>query len=289
MRITTQNARVGISRHNDRDFDLTKATHIDCSKSTGNVQYSWRGKETEGFEADEKHYFEKKFEETLLFDNEKKRKQGHASRMLDMDAFMVSKRNRPEESIYQIGDKDSHVDAKLLYECYKKFLAFQSEWNKAHGKPFQLLNFALHADEATPHIHQRRLWKYTDENGLLRIGQEKALKQAGVQLPNADMPEGRYNNRKMTFDAMMREKWLDIVEEHGIVFEREPLPNGRHHQTKEEYIRTKYNEMVEDTKELKGLHNKLVDVIEELQEGAVELAYDVIENYEKEKNTREER
>ena len=64
---------------------------------------------------------------------------------------------------------------------------------------------AYHFDEATPHAHLRRVWKYTDRRGYVRIGQDKALRRAGVELPYPGKPEGRYNNSKVMFDAMARE------------------------------------------------------------------------------------
>ena len=39
------------------------------------------------------------------------------------------------------------------------------------------------------------------------------MEQAGIELPEPDKPEDRYNYRKMTFDAVCREKWQDIVED----------------------------------------------------------------------------
>jgi hypothetical protein len=167
-----------------------------------------------------------------------------------------------------------------------EFLKYQEGWNKEHGRPFQILNFALHDDEATPHIHQRRVWKYT-EKGILKIGQEKALALAGVELPYPDRPEGRYNNRKVAFDKMMREKWLEIGIEHGLKLEKEPIPDGRHHQSKEEYIRNKNKKIVSDIKRLVEIHNNLIDENEELRNNNAFIAKQVLQTVIEEELERE--
>lgn len=294
MRGTMQNGRSGGGRHNDRDFDLDCAQHIDKSRVKDNVKISWRGESSQGFEQDEIYYYEKTFGEALRQTNESYVRNGHPDRVREMSAWLESKRTRPEESIFQLGDKDNHADRETLYECYREFLKYQQEWNKQHGHPFKILNFALHADESTPHIHQRRVWKYKDEKGVTRIGQDHALEQAGIDLPSPEKPVGRYNNRKITFDAMMRQKWLEIAKEHGLEIETEPIPDGRHHKDKEDFIRDKNKKLLETTKELEtekstlseqideliDYHNELIDEIDALKDDEVELAKEVLDRVE---------
>ena len=280
MRVSSQNARVGGGRHNDRNFDISKSLHIDKSKIKDNVQLSWRGKFTEGFEKDELTYYENTFADALRVDNEKSIKQGHKERVRQMKDFISARKSKPEESIYQIGDKDSHVEREILLDCYSEFLGFQSDWNRQHGEPFKILNFALHADEATPHIHQRRVWQYHDEDGIMRVGQEKALKEAGVELPFRDKPEGRFNNRKMSFDSMMREKWMDIIEAHGIEIEREPIPDGRKHQDKEDFIRAKNEELIKENNLLVQKKEILLEIIKSMETDAVDVAHEIIDSIE---------
>ncbi len=275
MRGTMQNSRSGIGRHNDRSFDMDFAPHIDQSRCSENVQMSWRGSASEGFEADELLYYTRNFQRALMRTNENYIRQGHSERCRDMTDWLISRRTRPEESIFQYGDKDDHPDKETLMLCYSEFLKYQEDWNNAHGRPFQILNFALHDDEATPHIHQRRVWKY-NENGLLKIGQEKALAKAGIELPYPDKKPSRYNNRKIAFDRMMREKWLQIGLEHGLVLEKNPIPDGRHHQKKEEYIRNKNKELIKSVKELIQIHNELVEQNEELRNNNVFVAQQVL-------------
>ena len=120
-----------------------------------------------------------------------------------------------------------------------------------------LLSIALHGDETSPHAHIRRVWDYETKDGPT-LGQDKALQAAGVELPDPSKPKGRYNNRKMTFDAMMREKWLDICERHGLRLDREPVP-GMRHKDKADYIRDQIEKEITTAKE------ERIEAVEALQ------------------------
>ena len=275
MRASSQNARIkgtAKQRHNDRQFDVSKSEHIDAARTGHNRIVSWRGDRSEGFEADELEYYNRTYGDYLNAYNSECMRQGHRERCKTMEQYLHAKKSKPEESIYQIGDMTDHVDAQTLWKCYIDLMQYLATWNSEHGNPMKILDVALHDDEATPHIHQRRVWQYHDEQGRLRVGQERALKEAGIDLPAPDMPEGRYNNRKMTFDSIIRDKWLDICEEHGIKIDRDPLPNGRKHKDKEEYIRDQVDKLI-DT------HDNLVDSVRRLQAGAVDLAMDIVDQY----------
>jgi len=238
------------SKHNDRNFDLQVAQNIDPALTSEN-QY-WNIHEGMTFEDAELRFYEEHFSEQLQQTNDKYRANGHPERCKDMAEWKKIRRNAPEESIFQIGDKHNtgvHADAATLLACYDEFAEFEQAWNEEHGSPFTVLNEALHVDEpeCPPHIHSKKIWHYAAEDRSLRIGQERALELAGVELPHPDKDPGRYNNRKMTYDAMMREKWLDICEAHGLQIEREPLPDGKGKKSKdkEEYIRDKHEAMLQ--------------------------------------------
>ena len=98
-----------------------------------------------------------------------------------------------------------------------------------------ILSIALHADETSPHVHIRRVWDYTDRDGLTRLGQAKALEAAGVPLPDHGKSVGRYNNRKMSFDAMARGWWQECCRAQGWEIETEARPDMRH-KDKAEYV-----------------------------------------------------
>lgn len=243
------------SKHDDRNFDVENATNIDPTLTKDNMYWSIHKDCT--FEEAELKFYEENFSEQLQQTNDKYIANGHPERCKDMSAWKKIRQHAPEESLFQIGDKHNtgiHVDAQTLFVCFNLFIAEENNWNREHGNPFTILNHALHVDEPTcpPHIHTRKVWHYEAEDGTLRIGQERALELAGVELPHPDKPLGRYNNRKMTYDAMMRQKWLDILERYNIEVEREPLPDGKgkKSKTREDYIRDKYDALTKDLEDL---------------------------------------
>lgn len=257
-------------RHDDRNFDVTQATNIDPELTPNNQVWHLYMAESAvpgtgmTFDQAEVRFYEEHFSEQLQKTNAKYRASGHPERCKDMATWKQSRRNAPAESVYQIGDKHNtglYVDAETLRACYEDFAREEQKWNEEHGTPFTILNRALHVDEpdCPPHIHVRRAWHYRAEDGTLRLGQEKALAQAGIELPDPEKKEGRFNNRKMVYDAMMREKWLDVLERHGVQVEREPLPGskGKPSKDKEKYIQEKYEAMLKEAEAAKEEAEKM--------------------------------
>ena len=158
----------------------------------------------------EKKLYEEMFMEELNIQNKKYRKKGNYGRIRTMDEWMKAERHRPTENILQIGNMDCYIDPADLWNCYVKF----ASWRKNTFKDnLILISSVMHVDEATPHIHERYVLYYTDDQGIKHTGMKKSLEQAGVDLPDPSQPESRENYRKITFDAMCREKWQDIVED----------------------------------------------------------------------------
>lgn len=254
IRVSQHSGRTGGGGHNDRSFleklPEGRETNIDMSRSDGNMYWSWMDDLDEAefkqlldqmpekdldisseFTSEELTYYRATFQTALDRQNEKHLQGGHRNRVKTMEQIHASKRYCPEEVILQIGRMGNTVDSDLFAECVNEYTDYLNEWNESHGKPMKILNAAIHVDEATPHMHMRRVWQYSDE-GVTRIGQEEALKRAGVGLPNPNAANGQHNNRKMTFDKMMREKWIQICAGHGLEIETEPIPDSHHISTK---------------------------------------------------------
>lgn len=237
VRVSQHSGREGGGRHNDRRFSLDKAQHIDATKTGANCYWRWDGKNhpERSFDESELAFYAERYGVAQEAKNARYTHEGHADRCKTTEDLARGKQTRPEEIIIQIGNKDAHTDQKIFLEAVNDYFGYLQDWNREHGKHMQIISIAVHYDETTPHAHIRRTWDVQSKDGAV-LGQNKALKAAGVPLPDPDKPEGRYNNRKMTFDAMMREKWLDICEARGIEVEREPVPDMRH-KDKAEYIR----------------------------------------------------
>ena len=244
---TNSKGRVHGAKHNDRNFDVSKADNIDVSRMGLNNYTNCFNDPSLTFEQAELKAYQRLFGKQLQETNEKYIASRHPERCKTMEQFIKLRQYCPEETTLQVGKMEKHIDRNTLVDIYNDYNRRMMDWNKSHGNPFVVLTTALHCDEAVPHIQQRRAWRWKDENGTWRVGQEKALARAGVELPDPSKPEGRYNNRKMTFDKMARDLWLDVCQEHGLEVEREPVPNGKHNREKEDMIRDKFEEMQQQT------------------------------------------
>lgn len=239
MRVTYRGTRKNLSnKHNDRKFNLNKANHIDPDRVHLNVYWHAFIRENPQmtFEESEKLAYKQLFSSYLEQQNAKHKARRQYGRVRTIDQVWQNKNTKPEEVIFQIGNMDNHPDPSVLASCWKAMYKRLNEWNLAHGNHMRSLNFAAHLDETTPHIHFRRVWVAYDREFKCNVPkQELALEQAGVPLPKPNKPKSRTNNRKITFDKMVREWWQEICISHGLNIETEPLPT-RKHKDKETYI-----------------------------------------------------
>lgn len=239
MRVTYRGTRKNLSnKHNDRNFDTSKAEHIDAEKQHQNVYWHPLLKDNPGmtFEESEKAIYKDLFSDYVDYQNKKHIERRQYNRVRTTDDVWQNKNTKPEEVIFQIGGKDDFPDRKIFNDIWVDLNRRMNKWRAEHGDCYNNLNFSVHLDEATPHIHLRRVWVARDpETGLKIPRQELALEQAGVPLPDPTKPKSRTNNRKVTFDKMVRGWFQEICLEHGLDITTEPLPT-RKHKDKETYI-----------------------------------------------------
>ena len=264
LRVSQHSGRQGSAKHNDRSFlsGLSEqevreiAPHISEEK-VDNYFWCWQ-KQTgaKDFEKAEREFYEERYSASVEATNERYIREGHADRCKTTDDLLKGKLTRPEEVILQIGDMKSDVNGKDFVDCVKDYVNRLLAWNREHGEHMQILDIAIHMDETSPHAHVRRVWEYTDKDGLLRLGQNKGLEQAGVSLPDPDKQVSRYNNRKMSFDAMAREMWQETCKAHGFDIETEPRPSMKH-KDKVEYINTKLSEALETIERAEGMESRI--------------------------------
>lgn len=229
MRATIHNGRTGKdgaynTKHNDRQFDIRNAEHIDPERVKNNRYWNWTGNPKMSFEDAEAAFYEKHIRKHLDAQNARYRAQRHAERAKTMDEYRKSPQTCPEEVILQIGKMGDTIPADMMARIIQE----QINWEQQQFPGVKVLDVALHMDEqGAPHIHERRAWVYTDKNGNAAISQNKSLEQMGVELPNPDRPRGRFNNRKQTFSRMCREHLLQICREHGLEIEEIPQEKSR--------------------------------------------------------------
>lgn len=238
MRMTVHNGRAGKNgvyspKHNDRQFDISSAEHIDPERMPGNVYWNWTGKNI-SFEDAEKEFYELHCREHLDAINQRHREQRHPERVRDMDAYRTARQTCPEETLFMIGNRDEHLPPKTLRAICERL----KDWEENTVSGLKVLDFALHVDEqGAPHIHMRRAWIYRDENNVESISQSKALQAAGIPLPHPDKPQGRHNNRKQVFSAMERQALYEICRGYGLesLLETKPRERSRSGREFEDY------------------------------------------------------
>ena len=237
MRATIHNGRTShlgafTPKHNDRNFNISHAEHIDPERVKDNRYWNWTGNPETTFEAAEIAFYEKHISAHLEAQNSRYMAQRHAERVRSMDEYRRSPQTCPEEVILMIGKAGDTIPADMMARIIQE----QINWEQKQFPGVKVLNVALHMDEqGAPHIHERRAWVYTDKAGNLAISQNKSLEQMGVELPNPDRPRGRYNNRKQTFSRMCREHLLQICKAHGLEIEEIPQEKSRSGRTLEDY------------------------------------------------------
>lgn len=86
-----------------------------------------------------------------------------------------------EETILQLGNIDATVDAPVFAKVAAEYFA---EFQKRYGSHIHILDWALHLDEGTPHIHERHVFDALNRYGEVCPQQEKALEELGFELPD---------------------------------------------------------------------------------------------------------
>lgn len=274
MRATIHNGRTShlgafTPKHNDRNFNISHAEHIDPERVKNNRYWNWTGNPETTFEAAEIAFYEKHISAHLEAQNARYRAQRHAERAKTLDEYRKSPQTCPEEVILMIGKAGDTIPADMMARIIQE----QINWEQKQFPGVKVLDVALHMDEqGAPHIHERRAWVYTDKDGNLAISQNKALEQMGIELPNPDRPRGRFNNRKQTFSRMCREHLLQICKEHGLEIEEIPQEKSRSGRTLEDYQAGEAEKRAADAERRRQFSERAAESAEKQAESAKDTA-----------------
>lgn len=246
MRLSSHMSRkdAGPGNHNSRTNFKGESLNIDAEKSKNN--YYWNcitgTKEHLSFKKVEEDYYKENYTSMLDARNENYKKNRHPENCRTMEEYMQADKTKPEEHIIQVGDMNNTITKKQLHEVLV-------DYYKWHTKTFpnvKFLDIAIHVDEkCAPHIHMRRVWECTGKYGK-EICESKALKEMGIKRPDPNKKEGKDNNAKMTYTAMVRNKLLDICIAHGIDIETEVKDGGAIHLQPTEFKLRKMKEEIEE-------------------------------------------
>ena len=298
LKLTRHNGRAGTHgtynpKHNDRSFDLANSEHIDPERAKGNIYWDcFHGFRSAldpqdpndlaaTFSDVERQFYESHYSEFIERQNERNAKIRHTERNRSISDLLSSRKTCPEETIYQLGTKDDHASSEVLLAVVTEFI---EEFKARFGDHVHVLDWALHLDESTPHIHERHVFDCENKYGEVAPQQEKALEALGFDLPDPAKPLSRRNNRKITFDAACRKMLFDIAKRHGLDLEEEAEYGNRKYLEKQDFILAKQKELLsaqqnrldELTLKVSDMETLLDEVSAAAYDKAVEVVMDVV-------------
>ena len=299
LTLTRHNGRAGkngvyLPRHNDRTFDYQNSDHIDNDRVKKNQNWdclqglhdqpSASGKNYMSFEEVENQVYLLFYHESVEAQNERNIRNRHPERNRTTNDLLHNTKTCPEETIYQIGNIDETVSPDTLLAITEVFFA---EIDRRYGDYVHILDWSLHLDETTPHIHERHVFDCEDKYGFRFPQQEKALEKMGFELPDPSKPKGKNNNRKMTFDKICRDLLFEICENHDLYLQRNPFSSNRIYLEKQDYILMKQKEKMAEQKqqiekkeaELLAITVRIEDTesfVDEIADAAYEKAVEVV-------------
>ena len=294
LKLTRHNGRAGAHgtynpKHNDRSFNLSNSEHIDPERAKGNIYWDcFHGFRSAldpqdpddlgaTFSDVEWQFYESRYSNFVESQNERNAKIRHTERNRSIPDLLSSRKTCPEETIYQLGTLDEHASAEDLLNIVTEFI---EEFKAKFGDHVHVLDWALHLDESTPHIHERHVFDCENKYGEVAPQQEKALEALGFELPDPDKPLNRRNNRKIAFDAACRKMLFEIAKRHGLELEEEAEYGNRKYLEKQDFILAKQKEQlaVQQNRldELILKVNDMETMIDEVSAAAYDKAVEVV-------------
>ena len=298
LKLTRHNGRAGTHgtynpKHNDRSFNLANSEHIDPERVKGNIYWDcFHGFRSAldpqdpddlaaTFSDVERQFYETHYTAFVESQNERNAKIRHTERNRSIPDLLSSRKTCPEETIYQLGTLDEHASAEDLLNIVTEFI---EEFKVKYGDHVHVLDWALHLDESTPHIHERHVFDCENKYGEIAPQQEKALEALGFEPPDPDKPLSRRNNRKITFDAACRKMLFEIAKRHGLKLEEEAEYGNRKYLEKQDFILAKQKEQLaaqqsmlnELTLKVSDMETLLEDVSAAAYDKAVEVVTDMV-------------
>ena len=222
----------------------------------------------------ERQFYETHYTAFVESQNERNAKIRHTERNRSIPDLLSSRKTCPEETIYQLGTLDEHASTEDLLNIVTEFIeAFKAKY----GDHVHVLDWALHLDESTPHIHERHVFDCENKYGEVAPQQEKALEALGFNLPDPDKPFSRR-------DATCRKMLFDIAQRHGLELEEEAEYGNRKYLEKQDFILAKQKEQLaaqqskldELALKVSDMETLLEDVSAAAYDKAVEVVTDVV-------------
>ena len=163
-------------------------------------------------------FYKKRYGEARERKNADYVKSGHKDDVRTMEQVIKNPKTAPLETIFQIGTMTERVEPEVLERATKEFINWMQ---KEYGSNMDVLDVALHVDEATPHIHARCVLFGRDKEGNRDVNQSGAFRELKIERPDPTKKQGKYNSPLMTFTERNRQKFYDICQSYGLEIDRE--------------------------------------------------------------------
>ena len=266
MRASRHNGRKGKNgvydvKHNDREFNVEHSEHIDAERAKQNVYWDcYQGysfgesnrEERMSFTQVESEYYYDRYWEHVQEQNRRNEEARHGERNRSVEDLLKNSKTCPEESLLQLGNIDRSVPASVLAKVVAEFF-----------------------EEFERHVFDAK-----NRYGELCPQQEKALEELGFELPDPTKKKGKYNNRKMSFDAECRRLFLEIAQRNGVQVECEPIYGGATYLEKQDFIIENQKRRLEEKQaELQEITMKVADMeafVEEIEDETYEKACETV-------------
>lgn len=157
----------------------------------------------------EKRLYRELYSQEMDQQNLRYRKKSNYGRIWTIEEWRKSVRHRPVENVFKIGNKKHYISAADLYDAYREFYRWRRE---NYGDIIVFVSAVIYTG-CVPHIHERCVISWIDDDGVRHTDIDGAMERAGIGLPFPESNENIYNNRKLLFDKICRGKWLDLVAE----------------------------------------------------------------------------
>ena len=225
-------------KHNDRSFDTEKNDSIIHPElARYNVYYvtdeNGKFQPVEGgkgaFEKREREFYKTHFSDSLKAKNDRYRAEGHKERCKTITEVRKGERTAPTEIILQVGnEKNPYLDGSKFRQMAQVFM---QELRKNYPN-FKILNFAIHCEETSMHVHARGVFTAKNRDGYDEPNQTKALQEMGFGMPAPTAKRSRENNEMVVFTEKIRNQWQDTIEmiDPEISIDREVTDRGKRHQ-----------------------------------------------------------
>ena len=261
---TNQAGRVFNANHNTRAETRAQESHIDHSRTAQNINFKFYAdgsiEKCDSFDSKvfELSQYEIYYGEGQNAKNERYKADGHPERCKTVSEVYAHPKTAPLETILQLGNM--HTD--IPQEERQRILtasAFQliDGLRAKYGDNVKILSYSGHNDEKCEHGHLRYCFVGQDKFGYAIPNQSQAFKEMGVERPDTNKKEGKYNNPLMTFSEELRETFYTLCEKNGgIEIDREVKNPSQRHRDILEY---KCEQLQKSVAELTAERNTLRD------------------------------